>query len=101
MADSQSVPAEMLPKESEQYDWIAMKSLISAHEQAMSVMEQHALSTLSTGDGMSNDELITQLESARGCHEQAIADLDTAIAALHKQAIEESTSKPTSRNTSD
>ena len=98
MADSQSVPAEMLPKESEQYDWIAMKSLISAHEQAMSVMEQHALSTLSGGDGMSNDELIAQLEAARSCHEQAIAGLDTAIAALREQAIDESTSKPTTGN---
>jgi len=89
MADSQSVPAEMLPKESEQYDWIAMKSLISAHEQAMSVMEQHALSTLSTADGMSNEELIAQLEAARSCHEQAIGDLDTAIAALREQADDE------------
>ena len=89
MADSQSVPTEMLPQEAEQYDWVTMKSLINAHEQVMSVMEQHALSTLSTADGMSNEELIAQLEAARSCHEQAIGDLDTAIAALREQADDE------------
>lgn len=67
---------------SRNYEWIAMKSLISAHEHTMQSLEQHALAGFTEASGFTAEERCSGLRAAKQCHETAAANLELAIAAL-------------------